>query len=107
MTTKVAARRISGMGAISHDQGVAFRVWAPHADSVSVVGTFNHWDKAAHPLEAENDGYWYSNVADASIGDEYKFVITNGGHNFQRIDPYAREVTHSAGSGVIHDPSFD
>ena len=33
----------SGMGAIVHDDGVAFRVWAPNADRVSVVGTFNDW----------------------------------------------------------------
>ncbi|MDX1925878.1 MAG: hypothetical protein SFV81_05140 [Pirellulaceae bacterium] len=34
----------SGMGAIPHSSGVAFRVWAPFANAVSVVGTFNDWD---------------------------------------------------------------
>ena len=33
----------SGMGAIPHEKGVAFRVWAPHADAVAVIGTFNDW----------------------------------------------------------------
>ena len=36
----------AGMGAIPHEKGVAFRVWAPHADAVSVVGTFNDWGQA-------------------------------------------------------------
>lgn len=31
----------SGMGALPHGDGVAFRVWAPRADAVSVIGTFN------------------------------------------------------------------
>jgi 1,4-alpha-glucan branching enzyme len=107
MTTTAVARKISGMGAIPHDAGVAFRVWAPHADAVSVVGTFNHWDAAAHPLEAEGNGYWYTNVESARIGGEYKYSVTNGERTFQRIDPYAREVTHSSGTGLIHDPGFD
>ena len=29
--------------------GAVFRVWAPHARSVSVVGDFNHWDRGRHP----------------------------------------------------------
>ncbi len=39
-----------GMGAIPHDKGVAFRVWAPNADAVSVIGTFNNWDATKHAL---------------------------------------------------------
>jgi 1,4-alpha-glucan branching enzyme len=36
--------KIKGMGSILHAQGVAFRVWAPHAQHVSVIGSFNNWD---------------------------------------------------------------
>ena len=42
-----------GMGAIPHDAGVAFRVWAPHAEAVSVIGTFNDWTKDAAADDAE------------------------------------------------------
>jgi len=35
--------KIKGRGAISHAGGVAFRVWAPHAQRVSVIGSFNGW----------------------------------------------------------------
>lgn len=33
--------KIKGMGSILHTQGVAFRVWAPHAQRVSVIGSYS------------------------------------------------------------------
>ena len=97
-----------GMGAIPHAAGVAFRVWAPHAEAVSVVGTFNDWKPDAHPMTRENDeGYWYADVPGAKIGAEYRYHITAPTGEFTRIDPYAREVTNSVGNAVVHDPNFD
>jgi 1,4-alpha-glucan branching enzyme len=96
-----------GMGAICLDRGVAFRVWAPHAQSVSVVGTFNDFDDTAHPLTSEEHGYWAGEVPHAKSGDEYKFVIRNGDQVLSRIDPYARQVTNSVGNGVIYRDDFD
>jgi 1,4-alpha-glucan branching enzyme len=36
----------SGMGAIPHAKGVTFRVWAPHAEKVYLIGTFNGWSES-------------------------------------------------------------
>jgi 1,4-alpha-glucan branching enzyme len=66
-----------GMGALPFGGGVGFRRWAPFATSVWVAGTFNSWSTQAHPLEAEGDGYWSSDVSQARVGDEYKFVLTS------------------------------
>jgi 1,4-alpha-glucan branching enzyme len=97
-----------GMGAIPYEGGVAFRVWAPHATAVSVVGTFNNWDKAKHQLIRECDeGYWSNAVPGAKIGAEYRYILQTAAGELSRIDPYAREVTNSAGNGVVHDPHFD
>lgn len=97
-----------GMGAIPYETGVAFRVWAPHATAVSVVGAFNKWDKGKNPLTREcADGYWYVDVPGAKIGDEYRYVLQTPTGELSRIDPYAREVTNSAGNGVVHNPHFD
>lgn len=99
---------LDGMGAIVTDGGVGFRVWAPHADAVSVVGDFNDWAADASVLDSEGNGYWYGYVDGAEPGQEYKFSITNGESTFQRIDPYAMQVTNSVGNGVIYDhSSFD
>jgi 1,4-alpha-glucan branching enzyme len=98
----------AGMGAIPHETGVAFRVWAPHAESVAVIGSFNGWDKSKHALTRENgEGYWYGDVAGAKIGDEYRYYLKTPWGELSRIDPYAREVTNSVGNSVVHDPHFD
>lgn len=96
-----------GMGALPLENGVAFRVWAPHAQAVAVVGSFNDWDKTKHPLAPEANGCWYRVVPEARIGHEYRYILTTPTGELSRIDPYAREVTNSIGNGVVHDPSFD
>jgi len=107
MSTTVSAKVQSGMGAIPHEAGVAFRVWAPHANAVSVAGSFNEWSGDAHPMEREGDGYWYADIASAAIGDEYRYRIVNGDKELLRLDPYARQVTSSVGNAVVYDPHFD
>ena len=91
-----------GMGAIPFDGGVAFRVWAPNAEQVCVIGDFNDWDGGATVMESEGNGYWYAETS-AQVGQEYKYQLTAGGQTFQRVDPYARKVTNSVGNGVIYD----
>jgi 1,4-alpha-glucan branching enzyme len=94
---------VLGFGGI----GVAFRVWAPHAEAVCVTGSFNDWSADAHPMAHEEGGYWYADIASASVGDEYRYRIVNGDKQLLRIDPYARQVTSSVGNAVVADPHFD
>ncbi|TWU00640.1 1,4-alpha-glucan branching enzyme GlgB [Botrimarina colliarenosi] len=95
------------LGATIVDGGVVFRVWAPHAEKVAVVGDFNRWAETASPLAASKGGVWEAFIENATAGQEYKFAIWNGGQKLERIDPYAREVTNSVGNAVIHNPDFD
>jgi len=104
---KVKIPKIQGMGALLHESGGAFRVWAPHASAVSVVGSFNDWEKTAHPMEAEEQGNWYVDIPNVKAGDHYKFCLHNGDRELLRVDPYAREVTNSAGDGVVATTDFD
>jgi 1,4-alpha-glucan branching enzyme len=99
--------KVPGMGAIPHGDGTAFRVWAPHAQQVAVVGTFNDWDSRRHRMEREDNGWWYADIPEARPHHEYRYLLTTPAGELSRIDPYAREVTDSAGNGVIHDPGFD
>jgi len=92
-------------GAVCLEGGCFFRVWAPHADGVFVVGTFNQWAKTAHPLAKQPDGWWAAVVPQAKPGDEYRFRIVTGNKECLRIDPYARRVTSSVGNGTIPAPA--
>ena len=105
--TDIEPSSVDGMGAVAHDNGTSFRVWAPHAEKVCVAGNFNNWSKTDTPLATEAEGYWYRDVPEANVGDQYRFVIYAGENRLSRIDPYAREVTHSAGNAIINDPNFD
>lgn len=95
------------MGATPLEEGVLFRVWAPNAAGVAVVGSFNDWNGESHPMHAEPDGNWVIAVRAATVGAEYKFQITTDQGSFLRIDPYARELTSSVGNAVVHDPGYD
>ena len=97
----------SGMGANLEGDQCRFRVWAPHADRVAVVGSFNDWDPNRDFLEQEGFGYWAGVVEGAKYRGEYKFAIHNGFEILYRNDPYAREMTNSNGNSVIIDPTFD
>lgn len=96
-----------GMGANLEGTACRFRVWAPHADRVSVVGSFNDWNSEADLLKPEGFGYWAGIVEGAAYRDEYKFAIHNGLEVLLRNDPYAREMTNSDGNSVIINPDFD
>ncbi|MEQ8848522.1 alpha-amylase family glycosyl hydrolase [Botrimarina sp.] len=95
------------LGAALVEGGVTFRVWAPHADRVSVVGEFNDWSDQANPMEKLDGGQWAAFVEGAEAGQRYRFLLATPWGELSRIDPYAREVTNSVGDSVVHDPSFD
>src|SRR6056297_359237 len=57
--------------------GTYFAVWAPNAESVSVIGNFNGWSKDAHFLRRRDDesGIWQGFVPDVDKGEAYKYFI--------------------------------
>ena len=75
-------------------EGYVFRVWAPHAKSVRVLGSFNSWDKEAPVMEPIAPGIWERFIPGVQTYDEYKFYIERPDGSFVfRADPYA---THAA-----------
>lgn len=96
-----------GMGAIVVEEGVSFRVWAPNAKKVFVMGDFNDWKKNTVPLIAEDNGYWSVEVPEAKAGQQYKYVLKTKAGELIRNDPYARELTNSVGNSIVHDPTFE
>ncbi len=75
-------------------KGVHFAVWAPNAQSVSVIGEFNDWDEEANPMtKAGPIGVFETFVPGAKIGQLYKFFIVGmNGEHIYKADPYANEA---------------
>ena len=71
--------------------GVVFRVWAPNAASVSVIGDFNGWDKTKNVMSLiDNDGVWEEFIAGVKEFDAYKYAVTSKkGETVNKADPYA------------------
>jgi 1,4-alpha-glucan branching enzyme len=95
-----------GMGAILTDGAVRFRVWAPHADGVSVVGEFNDWDASKNALGREEGGMWSLEVTEARVGQQYQFEIWNGGQRLRKNDAYAREIHAEKATSVIYADTY-
>ena len=95
------------LGVWECEGSMAFRVWAPNADSVSVVGDFNGWDSSKDAMIRDDQGCWFANIPEAKIGQQYRFELGNGPQRFTRVDPYAKSVTNSVGNGLITDMNFD
>ena len=72
-------------------KGFYFAVWAPHAQSVSVVGEFNDWNPEANPMERLDIlGIWQAFIPGVEPGLMYKFFIRkqNGTVSY-KADPFA------------------
>ena len=94
----------------AHRSGDAweFRVWAPRALAVSVVGDFNAWDPAATPMLPSDAGVWAAS-APAQAGQRYKYRITasvQGPHastvrTFDKADPFAFHAELPPGTASV------
>ena len=76
---------------IAGRDGVVFRVWAPNAKSVAVVGDFNNWDENANYMyRMLGTGVWETFIEGISEYDNYKYSVeTPWGDRQQKADPYA------------------
>ncbi|MBQ7338896.1 MAG: 1,4-alpha-glucan branching protein GlgB [Clostridia bacterium] len=74
------------------DGSTVFRVWAPNADSVSVVGDFCDWNVGIPMSRITERGIWEVTVTSGRLhaGQPYKYRIQNGGKILLKADPYAR-----------------
>lgn len=78
--------------AVRHKKkGYVFRVWAPRAKSVSVVGSFNDWNETANEMERLIDGQTFEAfIEGVKQFDDYKYCIkTEDGRTLYKADPYA------------------
>ena len=70
-----------------------FAVWAPNAQRVSLIGTFNGWDRQADPMNKQYDGIWELRLPAERFREDgqrlYKYTIqTQEGSWQDKADPY-------------------
>lgn len=74
-------------------EGVNFAVWAPNAESVSVIGEFNDWKPGADHLERIPDGagIWEGFIPGVRTGTRYKYHIISRTKKYAvaKADPFA------------------
>lgn len=94
-----ASQELLGCHLLPHQQAI-FRVWAPHAQAVGVVGDFNDWQATA--LTPSATGIWSGQVPDVHAGQLYKFQLTTpaGAVNL-KIDPFARQFEKKPGDAAV------
>ena len=70
---------------------VTFRLYAPHATDVSVIGEFNQWDPFAHPMKKIDDGGVYEvTIENLQNYQSYKYRFRDAtGQMVEKADPYA------------------
>ena len=70
--------------------GYVFRVFAPNAVSVAVMGEFNGWSRTASVMQRDDRGIWERFVPGVKQYDAYKYAIeTPEGYQLDKADPYA------------------
>ena len=81
------------MGANLVADGATFRVWAPHARSVHVLGDFNNRQRTdASLLTRDDHGHWLGFIPGVQDRDRYMFYVVGEGSEGPKRDPYAREL---------------
>ncbi len=97
------------MGVHIEDGKRVFRVWAPNADAVYLVGDFNSWDESMPMSRITGGGIWeyVDKEGRVSLGNAYKYKIWNGGKDYYKTDPYSAfcEVTPATAS-IVYDSDY-
>jgi len=101
------------MGAHPQEQdgvpGTQFALWAPHAQSVSVITEANSWNESAGKMQKTEDGLWVKFVPGSMAGQSYRYVVTGAdGVIRYKSDPYAfySELRPNNASRIMHPDTY-
>jgi 1,4-alpha-glucan branching enzyme len=96
------------MGANLIPGGATFRVWAPNARSVHVIGDFNNRERTdASLLNRDGYGHWLGFIPGVRDRQRYLFYVVGDGSEGPKRDPYARELqTPFPSDCIIRTPDF-
>jgi 1,4-alpha-glucan branching enzyme len=79
------------------------REWAPAAQAVSLIGDFNHWDRAAHPLALSNHGVWQLELPADALAHGQKVKLHIVGADGSRRDRVPACIRRAVQDPTTHD----
>ncbi len=95
------------MGAIWSEEKTYFRVWAPSAYKVTLIGDFNDWNERELNRITSN-GIWEISVGGVKKGQEYKFAVYSATGKRYKSDPYAKQTnTREFTNSIVSDHDFE
>ena len=96
------------LGAHRAGDGVMFRVWAPNAAHIFIVGDFCTWETGIPMYRITSGGIWEGYAPGARDGMPYKFrVVTHDGRSLYKADPYARASERvPANASVLYTSNY-
>lgn len=86
--------------------GTRFAVYAPNASSVALVGDFNWWNGATHPMQKTSMGYWVLFVPGVQAGVKYKYHVKDSHGNGlpHKADPVGFQAEqYPSHASVVYD----
>ena len=96
-------------GSFVKGDNVTFRLWAPNAQRVSVVGDFNGWNPELNPMKKADGGCWETEIRGLDNFSVYKYSVTRcDGSTVLKSDPYARhfETAPANASKIYKDDKY-
>ncbi len=103
--TDICTKAYTFLGCHPTEEGFVFRVWAPHAKAVSLVGDFTNWNAEAISMQNIGGGIWETTAKEAKEYDNYKYRI-EGKKTLYKSDPYAfHSATRPETASKVYDIS--
>ena len=87
------------------NQGYIFRVYAPNASKVEIIGDFNDWQ--GQNLRRYSSGVFSTTIKNAKENDRYQYKIYNQyGTEIKKIDPFARKISLDENCALVGDSEY-
>ena len=91
-----------GVHELEGEKGFIFRVWAPHAEQIQVIGDFTGWFDEPLDMTKNHIGVWEATSALPEEGQLYKFLVKRkGGQVVEKMDPFATYLEPRPGTGAV------
>lgn len=90
------------LGEEENQQGCNFAVWAPNAQRVFVIGSFNEWNSTTHTMSKNKQGIFQRFIPGVEQGDIYKYaIIGKDGKCYEKTDPFGNYAQRRPNNGSV------